>query len=591
MLTFSAKSYKEIGAETIYGNDFGKDDIYMKQTTVRMHMNPQDALGSVAHVIDKDYRDKEVHVSADGEFEIWCDKGVYEIYRENFEDSIKEYNDKQKRKDRKIVDENGDEVTAYIKSLKESKRGKQTRKVSKKNKDGITQEIEIANDNGQRILYELVVSAGNCNKLLDERGRVQYTADRHEIHPQRVEKEINKRAIQRFCEEFEANYQNFKIALCAYHADEQYMNARGVYEWGIEHAHIDFIPVADGYSRGLSKQAGMRKALEMMGFKNRYEADGTYLNAYQDFCRDAQVRFENILTEEYYRFYIEDKHMNFEDIEELEIIHPVKGKGKQNLDADIFRATKELENRKFAVEADLSEITEKKQEVEEEVKVAKKRLKKAHTEVEEAEDSLLDVFTDADECRADAKLEVAQMRQMMDEEEISMRLEVMKSEKRAREAERYAEQQRKSADADFEDSVKLAKELEKEAKRYIEQCYKEYDADFEQCRNLLTNLRSDISELEKSVDEIWDEDFKVDIDSELKTYLEGHCVVGNDGKQVNLYDDFVKKMEEKKRRSGSVGDSVKKIKEQVTNRLDGIDDFQKFLDMRCDVETTDEMEM
>ena len=65
----------------------------MKQTTVRMHMNPQDALGSVAHVIDKDYRDKEVHVSADGEFEIWCDKGVYEIYRENFEDSIKEYND------------------------------------------------------------------------------------------------------------------------------------------------------------------------------------------------------------------------------------------------------------------------------------------------------------------------------------------------------------------------------------------------------------------------------------------------------------------------------------------------------------------
>ena len=75
-----------------------------KQTTVRMHMNPEDALGSVAHVIDKDYRDKEVHVSADGEFEIWVGKGVYETYKENFEDAIKEYNAKQKRKDRKIID-------------------------------------------------------------------------------------------------------------------------------------------------------------------------------------------------------------------------------------------------------------------------------------------------------------------------------------------------------------------------------------------------------------------------------------------------------------------------------------------------------
>ena len=561
-----------------------------KQTTVRMHMNPEDALGSVSHVIDKDYRDKEVHVSADGEFEIWCDKGVYEVYRENFEDSIKEYNDKQKRKDRKIEDKNGDCVTAYIKSVKESQRGKSKKTIIKKMEDGTVQTVEVSQDNGQRVLYELVVSAGNCNKLLDDKGRVQYTADGHEIHPQRVEKEINKRAIRRFCEDFEANYQNFKIALCAYHGDEQYLNARGQYEWGIEHAHIDFIPVADGYSRGLPKQAGMRKALEQMGFKNRYESDGTYKNAYQDFCSDAQTRFEEILHQEYLRYYVEDKHMNFEDIEELEIIHPARGKGKQNLDPDAFRVAKELENRKCAVQADLQEITEKKQEVEEEVKVARKRLKKAHTEVEEAQDTLLDMFVDADECRADAKLEVAQMRLDMDEELVDMRLEMMKSEKRAREAERYAERKRKSADEDFEDSVRMAKELEKEAKAYIEQCYKEYNEDFEKCRNLLTNIRDDISELEKEVDELWDEDFRIDVHDELQKYLERHCVVV-DGEQVSLLEDFVKKIEEKKnRRSGTVGNSVKKIKEQVTNRLDGIDDAEKFLQMRCEGDFTEDLE-
>lgn len=554
-----------------------------KQTTVRMHMNPQEALGSVAHVIDKEYRAKESHVSEDGEFEIWCDKGVYEVYKENFEDSIKEYNDKQKRKDRKIIDTEGDEITAYIKSLKESKRGKQTRKVSKKNSDGSVQEVEITNDNGQRILYELVVSAGNCNKKRDERGRVMYTPDGYEIHPQRVEREINKRAIRRFCEDFEANYQNFKIALCAYHADEQYMNARGNYEWGIEHAHIDFIPVATGYTRGLTKQAGMRKALEQMGFKNRYESDGTYKNAYQDFCADAQTRFENILTEEYYRYYIEDKKMAFEDIEDLEIIHPARGKGKQNLDPDAFRVAKELENRKCAIQADLQEIQGQKETVEEEVKVAKKRLKKANTEVEQAQDSLLDMFTDADECRADAKLEVAQMRLDMEEELVDMRLEML-------EAEKYKEKKMEQADTYFDDMVKTAKDMEQEAKSYIESCYKEYNSDFDKCKNLLTNLRSDISELEKSVDDLWDEDFSVDIDSEVKEYLEGHCIVRND-ETVSLYDDFVKKIEEKKRRrSDSAGDFVKKINERVFNRLEGIEDAEKFLRMKCSDDYTEEIE-
>lgn len=561
-----------------------------KQTTVRMHMNPEEALGSVNHVIDKDYRDKEYHVNEQGEFEIWCDKGVYATYKENFEEAIQEYNQKQKRKDRKIIDTEGDEVTAYIKSIYSSQRGKSKKSVTKKMDDGTTQKIEVQNDNGQRVLYELIVSAGNCNKLLDSKGRVAYTPDGHEIHPQRVEREINKRAMMRFCEDFESTYQNFKIALCAYHADEQYLNAKGVYEDGIEHVHIDFIPVAGGYQRGLSKQAGMRKALESMGFRNRYESDGTYKNAYQDFCADAQTRFEEILHQEYLRYYIEDKKMSFEDIEELEIIHPARGKGKQNLDPDAYRVSKELENRKCAIQADLQEITEKKQEVEEEVKVARKRLKKANTEVEEAQDMMLDIFTDADECRADMKLEVAQMRLDMEEELVDAKLEKMEAEEKVREAERYAEYKRKSADADFEDSVRMAKELEKEAKKYIQDCYKEYDADFDKCKNLLTNIRDDIVGLEKEVDELWDEDFKVDTNEELKEYLEGHCIV-KDNETISLYDDFVKKIEEKKRRrAGTVGNSVKKIKERVSDRLEGIEDAEKFLQMRCSDDYTEEIE-
>ena len=61
----------------------------MKQTTIRMHMNPEESLGTVGH----------------------------------------------------------------IKSVKESKRGKLKKTVEKKRDDGTIERIEIVQDNGQRLFY------------------------------------------------------------------------------------------------------------------------------------------------------------------------------------------------------------------------------------------------------------------------------------------------------------------------------------------------------------------------------------------------------------------------------------------------------
>ena len=73
----------------------------MKQTTIRMHMNPEESLGTVGHVIDKDLRNKEAHINPNGDFEVWVNKGVYGVYKEVFGEVIEEYNRKQKRKDRR----------------------------------------------------------------------------------------------------------------------------------------------------------------------------------------------------------------------------------------------------------------------------------------------------------------------------------------------------------------------------------------------------------------------------------------------------------------------------------------------------------
>ena len=125
----------------------------MKETTVRMHMNPEEALGTVGHVLEKEFRDKEAHVNPEGEFEVWINKGVYGVYKEVFGEAIAEYNQKQKRKDRRITDAEGDEITGDIKSVKESKRGKLKKTVEKKRDDGTIERIEIVQDNGQRLFY------------------------------------------------------------------------------------------------------------------------------------------------------------------------------------------------------------------------------------------------------------------------------------------------------------------------------------------------------------------------------------------------------------------------------------------------------
>ena len=125
----------------------------MKQTTIRMHMTPEESLGTVGQVNDKDLRNKEAHINPNGDFEVWVNKGVYGVYKEVFGEVIEEYNRKLIRKDRRITDAEGDEITGDIKSVKESKRGKLKKTVEKKRDDGTIERIEIVQDNGQRLFY------------------------------------------------------------------------------------------------------------------------------------------------------------------------------------------------------------------------------------------------------------------------------------------------------------------------------------------------------------------------------------------------------------------------------------------------------
>lgn len=363
-------------------------------TTTRVHMNPKEALGSLEHVRSKGFRNRESHVdSCGGKFELWLDKGVYETYSEIFSDVLESYNDNQKRKDRRIADDKGDAVAGYIQQIQTGKRGVREQVVYRKNpktgeKEAVARKKETQ---GQRVLYELVMSAGNCEKFRDDGGRIVYDKSGHEIHPYRLPEELHKRCLERFFKEFEQMYPHFRLCTVAYHGDEFYINAKGKKEFGISHLHLCFVPFADGYSRGLTIQASISKALSQMGFGNGEDDNGVWRNAYYFFTQDVQRRFEGIIQEEYHK-YLREKGLPEKDIT---FEHPAAGKALPNLDPAEFRRIRDLERRATNASSIIEEAEETaKERLSEASKQAFKRksevYSKMHEDVEKAEKKVAD---------------------------------------------------------------------------------------------------------------------------------------------------------------------------------------------------------
>lgn len=134
-------------------------------------------------------------------------RDIKDVYHDLFDDALNSYNEKQKRKDRKIDD--------YYKHVQKSK-----------------------NLDLQR---EFIVTVGNKSdweKLSFEE-----------------KKEVGE-ALERYVRDFNERHTNMTIYNAIVHLDEA----------GAPHAHFNVIPIASGYKNGLSVQPSFRKALEQEGF-------------------------------------------------------------------------------------------------------------------------------------------------------------------------------------------------------------------------------------------------------------------------------------------------------------------------------------
>ena len=145
---------------------------------------------------------------------------IADAYEKCFGEAVREYNAGQKRNDRKINN--------YVKKIENS-------------------------DNGEKVFYENIVQLGTKDDtpVVDESGNLTEAA---------------KEAIDlldEYVRTFQERNPNLYLFNCVLHLDE-----------ATPHLHIDYIPVAKVYKKGMGTRNSISKALQQMGFekgKGRYD--------------------------------------------------------------------------------------------------------------------------------------------------------------------------------------------------------------------------------------------------------------------------------------------------------------------------------
>lgn len=143
----------------------------------------------------------DVHINPFGLFEIWLDENPRDAYKRLFGKDVREYNERQKRADRKIRD--------YYSATDRSR--------------------------NRHAVYEMIIQIGSRSSEPD--------------------RDTGKAIMLEFVRTWPERNPNLEMIGAYYHADEE----------GAPHVHIDYVPVAHGYKTGPSSQPGLVKALSEQG--------------------------------------------------------------------------------------------------------------------------------------------------------------------------------------------------------------------------------------------------------------------------------------------------------------------------------------
>lgn len=277
---------------------------------------------------------KEPHIDPNGIHETWIDEPVRKAYDRLFGAAVEEYNLKQARPERRIKSYYND----------------------------------VCKDSKKHPVYEMIIGIYGKN----EDGSPICSAEQ------------GKEIMRKFVEEWQERNPNLELIGAYYHGDEPDGEA--------PHVHIDYIPVAHGYKKGLETQTGLVKALGEQGFKKIGKATAQIQWEQREndcltrLCEDMGLTVDHPKIEG--RKHIPTQELKLQSrIEELE--RAAEQEAARFLEADArateaesraataLRAAQSAEQRATAAERKLKEANAKVEIATQEVKIALDKAAKA----------------------------------------------------------------------------------------------------------------------------------------------------------------------------------------------------------------------
>ena len=142
----------------------------------------------------------------------YCNEPIKKVYHEMFDEALKQYNDKQKRKDRKIAD--------YYKHIEPGKQ--------------------------EKLFHEIIFQIGNKDDM-------SATGEHAELA---------RTILDEYYQGFQERNPYLRVFSAHLHMDE-----------ATPHIHIDFVPFTTGSKRGLETRVSLKQAMLNMGFKGEGKSD------------------------------------------------------------------------------------------------------------------------------------------------------------------------------------------------------------------------------------------------------------------------------------------------------------------------------
>ena len=142
----------------------------------------------------------------------YCNEPIKKVYHELFDDSLKRYNDKQIRADRRIEN--------YYEKIRNSKQ--------------------------EKLFHELILQIGDKENMSAESENGQ----------------LARQILDEYFRGFQERNPNLKVFSAHLHMDE-----------ATPHLHIDFVPFTTGSKRGLDTRVSLKQALAAQGFKGGTRGD------------------------------------------------------------------------------------------------------------------------------------------------------------------------------------------------------------------------------------------------------------------------------------------------------------------------------